>query len=67
MAEDACYFLLFFSHPRETIVALSLSLYYRILHPTAAIREEERVLRCCVVFLVPPLLRRRSSFLHRPP
>ena len=67
MAEDACYFLLFFSHPRETIVALSLSLYYRILHPTAAIREEERVLRCCVVFLVPLLLRRRSSFLHRPP
>ena len=75
---DVGYFPLFISPHCNRLLAgkpwlLSLSLSYHILHHTAsaggraAIREE-RVLRCCVVFLVlPPSVRPRSSFLRRPP
>ena len=59
MAEDDCYFLSFFSHPRETIVAYPLSpiAFYTLRRRS---EREERVRRCCVVFLP-----RRSSFLRR--
>ena len=60
-------------HCNRLLAGKLLSLSYRILHHRAsaggraAIREE-RVLRCCVVFLVlPPSVRPRSSFLRRPP